>query len=91
MAISKVTPRKLNKDSDYKLLKETEAVDMLNVRINHDSSGDEGVIKAAFGNTAVTQTLRAGDNVCVGRLTVEQENALYFLVWNSNGNQGMLR
>ena len=53
MAINKVIPRKLNKDADYKRVKEVEAVDMLNARINHTSGGNEGVIKAAFGNTAV--------------------------------------
>lgn len=91
MAIDKRIPRKLNKDADYKRLKEVEAIDMINVRVNHSDSGDEGVLKAAFGNATVTQSLRSGDNLCIGSHTVEQENALYFFVWNSNSNHGIFR
>lgn len=89
MAINKLIPRKLNKDSDRKLLLGTEAYDMLNVRVQHDDDGNEGVIKNAFGNRAVQAVLPSGTNVCVGAFTFEQRNEIYYFVWNSNNTHAI--
>jgi hypothetical protein len=91
MAIEKITPRKLNKDADARLLKATEAEDMLNVRISHNDDGNAGVIKNAFGNRPVQQVLEEGDNICVGKCVVEQRNDIYFFVWNSENNHGIYK
>ena len=42
MAIDKITPRQLNKDEDYLLVKSTEMVDALNVRTTEDADGNRG-------------------------------------------------
>jgi hypothetical protein len=49
----------LNKDDDA-LVKSVEMTDALNVRLSADTDGDEGVIKNAFGNSAVS--FRTGNN-----------------------------
>ena len=50
MAIDKLTPRYLNKDSDERLIKNVEMKDALNVRISTENDGDGMVIKNAYGN-----------------------------------------
>ena len=52
--IDKLQPRKLDKDTDQKLVQKNSMVDALNVCIDENlsgESGDAGVIKPVLGNT----------------------------------------
>lgn len=65
MAINKLKPVKLNKEADARTLSASEATDLLNVRFSGNNGGNEGVLKGAFGNAAVTQVLPSGNTVCI--------------------------
>jgi len=90
MAIDKITPRQLNKDEDYLLVKTTEMVDALNVRMSEDDDGNRGVIKNIKGNTEITlsggNVLPAGTNRVVGTCSFNQKDLIFFFVWNSNND-----
>ena len=58
MAIDKITPNRLDKSSDFKLIPKTSMVDALNMIIteenssgNGDNVGDLGVLKNVKGNS----------------------------------------
>ena len=58
MAINKITPRSLDKSTDYKLVPSTALVDAVNVvygdsASSEDGGGDAGVIKNLKGNSLV--------------------------------------
>ena len=86
MAIDKLTPRYLNKDSDERLVKNVEMTDALNLRISTEDDGDGMVIKNAYGNTEVSfeTSLPSGTNKVIGSAAVESSGTIYFFVWNSN-------
>ena len=86
MAIDKLTPRYLNKDSDERLVKNVEMTDALNLRISTEDDGDGMVIKNAYGNTEVSfeTPLPSGTNKVIGSVAVESSGSIYFFVWNSN-------
>ena len=86
MAIDKLTPRYLNKDSDERLIKNVEMKDALNVRISTEDNGDGMVIKNAYGNVEISfeTSLPDGTNKVIGSVAVESLGSIYFFVWNSN-------
>ena len=93
MPIDKITPRYLNIDDDYLLVKSTEMIDALNVHVSDDSDGNAGVIKNAWGNSAVSfasgSSLPAGTNRVVGTYVNTQKSELFFFVYNSNGDHSV--
>ena len=93
MAVNKLTPRYLNKDDDSRLVKSTEMTDALNIRVSFDDDGDGLVIKNAYGNQEVTLVgaLPAGTNKVIGSTANEQNGAIYYYVWNSNGDHSIYR
>ena len=93
MAIDKLTPRYLNKDDDYRLVKSVELTDALNIRVSTDSNGNAGVIKNIKGNTAISlaQALPTGTNRVIGAYAFDREDEFYFFVWNSNDNHCIYR
>lgn len=88
MAIDKIIPRQLNKDEDYLLVKSTEMVDALNIRVSEDDDGNRGVLKNIKGNTEITlsgdDVLPSGTNRVVGTCSFNQKDLIFFFVWNSN-------
>jgi hypothetical protein len=93
MAIDKLTPRYLNKDSDERLVKNVEMTDALNVRISTEDDGDGLVIKNAYGNTEVSlvTALSDGTNKVIGSVAVESTGSIYFFVWNSNDDHSIYK
>ena len=102
MAIDKIAPRYLNKEDDVRLVKNVEMTDALNVRISADTNGDGGVIKNAYGNTAVsfragnnwqdkTHALPAGTNKVIGSVSDLKDGIVIFFVWNSNEDHSIYR
>ena len=98
MAINKVTPRALDKSTDYKLVPSTAFIDALNVVVNEDESsqgddgGDSGVIKNLRGNTALRfhtkkDVIANGDYKVIGSVTDEKMKLVYFFVYHEDINE----
>jgi len=90
MAIDKLTPRQLNKDEDYLLVKSTEMVDALNVRMTEDDDGNRGVLKNIKGNTEISlsgaNALPSGTNRVIGTCSFNQKDLIFYFIWNSNND-----
>ncbi len=84
MPIDKIIPRFLVSDKDQRLLQEGSMTDALNVTINEDGDGTEGVIKNVKGNSSVSTGLNLGldtDSVkIIGELSDSQTGYIYFFV-----------
>jgi hypothetical protein len=76
--------------------------DALNVRLSADTDGDEGVIKNAFGNSAVSfrtgnnwqglpHALPAGTNKVVGSVSDLKNGVIIYFVYNSNDDHSIYR
>ena len=100
--IEKLIPRYLNKDDDARLIKSIEMTDALNVRISSEENGDGGVVKNAFGNSAVVfrsgnnwqglpHALPGGTNKVVGSVSDLKNGVIIFFVYNSNGDHSIYR
>lgn len=93
MAIDRIIPRSLNSDDDFLLVKTTEMTDALNITVSSDDEGNAGVIKRAWGNTAIAvasgSALPAGTNKVVGSCINREKNEILFAVYNSNNNHSI--
>ena len=91
MAIDKLTPRYLNKDSDERLVKNVEMTDALNLRISTEDDGDGIVIKNAYGNVAKSFNIApaSGTSKVVGSVSHEQLGVIIFFIYNSNNNHSI--
>lgn len=98
--IEKLIPRYLNKDDDARLIKSIEMTDALNVRVSSEEDGDGGVVKNAFGNSAVSfltgnnwqglsHALPAGVNRAVGNVVDQKNGIIIFFVWNDEDNHSI--
>lgn len=100
--IDKLVPRYLNTDDDARLIKSVEMTDALNVRLSSDSEGNGGVIKNAFGNSAVgfrsgnnwqgkPHALPSGTNKVVGSVSDLKNGVIIYFVYNSNSEHSIYR
>jgi hypothetical protein len=100
--IDKLVPRYLNAEDDARLVKSVEMTDALNVRISADTDGDGGVIKNAFGNSAVAfrsgnnwqglpHALPNGTNKVVGSVSDLKNGVIIYFVYNSSANHSIYR
>ena len=98
MAINKITPRALDKSSDYKVVPATAFIDAVNVVFgedssnNNDESGDAGVIKNLLGNTALSyhtakDAIASGDFKIIGTTTDHKLKLIYFFVYHEDLNE----
>ena len=98
--IDKLVPRYLNKDDDARLVKSVEMTDALNVRLSADTDGDAGVIKNAFGNSAISfasgnnwqglpHALPEDVNKVVGSVTDQKNGIIIFFVWNDENDHSI--
>jgi hypothetical protein len=79
----------INKDALHRDLKEGEYTDALNAIYPNNGSSVEPRRESALGNTALTITLPAGTNKCIGAEWDKINNDIIFFNHNSNGNHGM--
>lgn len=90
--ISKNTPRKLDKSTDYRLIAPTSMVDALNAYVysSSDSSsdqGDSGVLKNVKGTTLVSSSGVTDDVYRVlGSVVDTKIKLVYLFVWSSDAN-----
>lgn len=90
--IDKLQPRKLDKDTDQKLVQKTAMIDALNVYVDENLNGSDGaagVIKPILGTESLAFTdgfaFEEDSQVRVLGSTVDDlTNILYFYVWSSN-------
>ena len=89
MAIDKITPIRLDKSSDYKLVPKTSMVDALNMLITEDDSdggdgttGNLGVLKNLKGNEVIEyatgNAIGAGNAKIIGSVTDTKLKIIYF-------------
>ena len=93
MPIDKLTPRYLNKDDDFLVVKSVEMIDAINVHVGDNDEGNADVLKNSRGNTQIVfasgSELPSGTNTVVGSgLNVEKSEVL-FAVYNSSGNHSI--
>ena len=101
MAINKITPRELDKSTDYKLVPATAFIDAVNVVFGEDESnegddgGDAGVIKNLRGNKTVkyfsaSDAIADGDFKIIGKVEDRKFKLIYFFVYHEDpNNQGV--
>lgn len=91
--IDKIQPRKLDKDSDLKLVQKTSMIDALNVYIDESLSGTEGnagVLKPILGTDEIPYlendiSIASPESFRVlGSVTDETTNVVYYFVWHSD-------
>ena len=99
MAIDKITPTRLDRSSDFKLIPSTSMVDALNLIVTEDESGsggdnvgDLGVLKNVKGHEvmqfATTEDAFASGNAkIIGSVTDSKLKIVYFFVWHEKPNE----
>jgi len=84
-------PKWLNYDNDERLLSPEEMPDALNVRGVSGDAGKSNILKSTNGNTLKAYALPSGDNTVVGTVTHEENNDLYYFVYNSLGSHSIVK
>ena len=93
--IGRVTPRKLNADTDERSLRADEMKNAVNLSVDADSQGDGGVVKLADGNLSteasdvLAQIDQDGVNTVIGSVSDEELGVVYFFVHNSLNNHSV--
>ena len=93
--IDKIQPRKLDKDTDQKLVQKTSMIDALNIYVDENLVGTEagaGVLKPVLGTDALSFTdgfeFGSDSDVRILGSTVDDlTNILYFYVWSSDASE----
>jgi len=97
MAIDKIIPQYLNKDEDERLVKPIEMTDALNIRISHESNGEQGIVKNVKGNTKIDPRTTAdtipssGSNRIIGSIGSDAGKCVYYFLFNTNGTHGIYK
>lgn len=87
--IGRITPRKLNADTDERSLRADEMKHAVNVSVDADSNGDGGVVKFSDGNLsagasdALARIESNGENTVIGSVVDEELGVVYFFVHNT--------
>ena len=76
----------MNKDFDERLVPEGEYIDALNVRVVNTVSGDAGAVENERGNTKLTFISEATSPVCIGSVSDEVGEKIYWFVVNAAGH-----
>ncbi|QDP52673.1 MAG: putative structural protein [Prokaryotic dsDNA virus sp.] len=76
---------KMNKDVDERLVKSGEFLDARNIRILNTASSDAGAIENEKGNVQLTNIPVAQNPKCIGSVSDEAEEKIYWAVVNSVG------
>ena len=87
--IDKLTPKFLDKSSDYKLVRKTSFIDALNVYVDVETGGEDtgGVIKPIKGNSGLPTSSYDDDFIedaeykAIGSVTDDSTGIVYFFMW----------
>jgi len=85
------TAGKMNKDLDERLVPNGEYRDAMNIQVSTSDESEVGTVQNILGNSLISgQDFISDDAVCVGTISDEKENKLYYYVTNkdiiSNGD-----
>jgi hypothetical protein len=78
------TQGKMNKDLDERILPNGQYRDAMNVEITTSEGSDVGTVQNILGNDTIEQFVPASGYKCVGSISDEKTNSLYWLVKGSN-------
>ena len=91
--IDKIQPRKLDRDTDQKLVQKTSMIDALNVYVDENLSGEDGnagVIKPVLGTDGLNFTdgtqIASPDVRVLGSTVDDLTNVMYFYVWTNRAS-----
>lgn len=79
------TKGKMNKDLDERLVPDGEYIDALNIRVSNSSGTEVGAIENEKGNTKLTSISTANNPVCIGSVSDEANEKLYWFVVDDLG------
>ena len=92
--IDKLTPRFLDKSSDYKLVRKTSLIDALNIYVDVETGGEDsgGVIKPIKGTAPIAPMVgdefnENTDYRAVGSVTDDSTGVIYFFVWSATAGE----
>ena len=92
--IDKLTPKFLDKSSDYKLVRKTSLIDALNIYVDVETEeGTGGVIKPIKGNFGISTSAfdeQFSEDVnykAIGSVTDEVTGIVYFFVWSEDSSE----
>ena len=93
--IDKLTPKFLDKSSDYKLVRKTSLIDALNIYVDVETGGEGtgGVIKPIKGNSGIPTSSfdeQFSEDVnykAIGSVTDDVTGIVYFFVWSENSSE----
>ena len=92
--ITRITPRKLNADTDERSLNADEMKYALNISVDANTDGDGAVVKCSEGNLASLSSDELGGvldgiNTVIGSVADEELGVVYLFVHNTSGNHGV--
>lgn len=90
--IDKITPKFLDKSSDFKLVRKTSLIDALNIYIDTETGDDNsgGVIKPIKGTKKIFSYQDFAEDTAykaIGSVTDENTGIVYFFVWSEDVNK----
>ena len=75
----------MNKDLDERLVPTGEYRNAMNIQVTTSDGSDVGTVQNILGNTRIDNIIPAGGNpICVGSVTDEKNNSLYWFVKSDN-------
>lgn len=77
---------KLNKSVDERIVPKGEYTDALNIRVLNTAGSDVGAIENEKGNTKITFNSESGNPICIGAVSDEANEKLYWFVVNDSGH-----
>lgn len=76
---------KMNKDVDERLIPKGEFIEGYNIRVLNTQGSDAGAIENEKGNTKLSSITATNNPVCIGSVSDEAEEKIYWFVVNNNG------
>lgn len=94
MPIDKLTPRYLNKDDDFLVVKSVEMIDAINVHVGDNDEGNADVLKNSRGNSQIpfasgSELPISGTHLVVGSGLNVEKSEILFAVYNSAGSHSI--
>lgn len=77
---------KMNKELDERLIPKGEYIDALNIRVLNTSGSDVGAIENVEGNKRITNIGVSNNPECIGSVTDEANDRIYWFVVNDSGH-----
>ena len=76
----------MNKDVDERLVPNGEYTDALNIRVTNTDDSDSGTVQNEKGNTKLTRINVSGNPRCIGSVSDEANEQIYWFVVNDSGH-----